>query len=1636
MKRNIKILFLITTIILFLIVGTAVATVQVVVSNTIQSNDTLEHVCTYPTCLNTWFNISQFNNTVNGVGSYNLSVQLGETGTDIVSYQILYPNLSVILSGTFSASAYAWYNKTVIGNMPIGLYSVQVKSCCATNINSKNFRLMYDYQYPSNQSSYYPLNDNVTDILSGYPGIISGTVGYAPGIINNGTNILYNFSGVNRVELGNHLWDNFSSVRINISAKNGIITNSNDSFYSLNDSNLIDSLAGYNGSSSGTVSYVPALSGNGLSTRYNAYGANKIELPAGKWDNLTEVNISFSVKLYGNNNTNYRCFFNHYVDDNNRLFICASDTDKLRVYIAVNGGAYQWDSTYSMGTSWHNISVKMSTKWGLTIFDNGLLVHANSSYLKSFSNMGVSTYNSISTFHSSGASTLFSNDGIIDSLSVTDARYKEVFNHYVDDNNFLFIGTTDYNKLQLYIYRNSVAKQYIWSDNIGYNWHNISIGLDNLNGLDVVDNNVSLYTDSTYKYSFNDFGSSSHNILGAIWYGGVPFYSFNGTLDELSVVGSVPTNDTETTYTYNSTYDSTTRLTANIKYNNAINNSPILVVIHQFGGTANDIDDEANDLAFNLSYNPYFVIVPNARFDVSGMEIYDIIDAVEALKNNATFAQYLDKNNTFVYGVSGGGGNIYTMLARFPQYFKAASPYFGITDYATWNTESDGKTPDYGTTMDSILGTVTQNASKYAARSLNGTSHNAYNNFRTPVLAYHSPSDSYVYSHHTSDIDNATNYPNQTFNIWSNITHGMNENLFTRSSINSFYQSHINDSVIDYQNINMTILGNLNYSGIQIQLYNFTTGQYVDNIGYITQIHPIVSGHYYQLRRGNNNSIISTKIADSNAKVNFNLTTYTAMKLYDLNDTTIPISITNNQTIAGNFYINNTWTDPTDSDLDYVYFTWVNGTWIENVSVGTEYLNLTHILHFVQNISAQTVDTSGNMNMTKVWFNATIPNNIPVLNYIGSKSIEEDTELNFTVSGTDLDNDTLTYSQNGSGALNSSTGVFSWTPATSGTYYVNFTVNDSYGGLDYEVVEITVTNNYNLTSCQDITNEGTYYLQNNITENVPTCFDIQVNNVSINGNGYYITRTIMGGTYGIRANNTTNTKIYNITVNNWDYGMRYTYTNNSQINNSIITNSSTFGILLLEAYNNIIHSNIIENNDRGIKLLNSNNNNLIYNNYLNNTINAQDDLTTNSWNTTKTLQTNIINESYIGGNFWGNATSTGYSETCFNGDLDMICDTPYTNGNIIDYLPLTHLYTPPITEFIPNTVSSCSDSHADTTINISCTPNNNNNITNSLNITRLNDNTWNNGSMFWAQSGLLESTQYNYRVYSYNSSGNGSLNLTYFEENITTDTTPLTNYRLSGLVVPSGSTIAVTGQGSLTGGSYDFGQVFLAGYTYWVNVSHTGYTSNNSQITFGASDIVYDVTLNAIIVNATPIITSWKNNNTNNKSLNISVEIYKTVEFNFTANQTLTSCNWNGATQINCSVLDSYAQKNFTLAGIQTVQAYGISTNGTTQTITWTINVNNTYPTPTPDTLNADFYISKENQVIGINLTENKIAFRIILNGLVTSTIVEKNDIIIYSSNNILYTSNKLTGEIISKYYLNDKINILNSLNNSLITII
>jgi hypothetical protein len=91
-----------------------------------------------------------------------------------------------------------------------------------------------------------------------------------------------------------------------------------------------------------------------------------------------------------------------------------------------------------------------------------------------------------------------------------------------------------------------------------------------------------------------------------------------------------------------------------------------------------------------------------------------------------------------------------------------------------------------------------------------------------------------------------------------------------------------------------------------------------------------------------------------------------------------------------------------------------------------------------------------------------LPNRPPVLNSIGAKTVNENELLEFTITASDPDADTLTYTAGNlptGASFDANQQKFSWTPGygTSGSYTVTFTVTDDGAPTQSDSEEITIT---------------------------------------------------------------------------------------------------------------------------------------------------------------------------------------------------------------------------------------------------------------------------------------------------------------------------------------------------------------------------------------------------------------------------------------------------------------------------------------------------------------------------------------------------------------------------------------------------
>ena len=276
--------------------------------------------------------------------------------------------------------------------------------------------------------------------------------------------------------------------------------------------------------------------------------------------------------------------------------------------------------------------------------------------------------------------------------------------------------------------------------------------------------------------------------------------------------------------------------------------------------------------------------------------------------------------------------------------------------------------------------------------------------------------------------------------------------------------------------------------------------------------------------------------------------------------------------------------------------------------------------------------------------------------------------------------------------------------------------------------------------CTTIASPGVYRLTADIINSSAFhCIIINASDVVFDGQGHTIDGLDTDYLYGVYVHHPslslTNVTVKNLRVTDWYYGVYYSATQHSSIENinalsneygiymydseevsisnndissnqygiynrlrtyedengtvyfnpnagNIISNNTVnlnyFGISLEHCNNNTITRNTVSLNDYGISLLDSIDNN-IYNNLFNNTNSVYflDYIYGNNWDIPKHLETNIIGGPFFGGNYWAELGGTGFSETCEDFiPYDGICDSGYevvfgVFDNNIDYLPLT-----------------------------------------------------------------------------------------------------------------------------------------------------------------------------------------------------------------------------------------------------------------------------------------------------------------------------------------------------------------------------
>ncbi|WP_303984667.1 alpha/beta hydrolase family protein [Niallia circulans] len=175
-------------------------------------------------------------------------------------------------------------------------------------------------------------------------------------------------------------------------------------------------------------------------------------------------------------------------------------------------------------------------------------------------------------------------------------------------------------------------------------------------------------------------------------------------------------------FRYPSTIDDISNLYAHYAFKKSETTLPIVILMH---GYTQDSNSMTTQIMKDMAEYGFFACAVGMRardgatgnVDVSGRELYDIIDAVEYVKQK--FSTVIDENQIHVAGYSGGGGNVFGLAAKFPDYFNSLISHFGISDYGYDTINSWWATnPSRRTSLENWIGfNPTNNLGAYYSRA-------------------------------------------------------------------------------------------------------------------------------------------------------------------------------------------------------------------------------------------------------------------------------------------------------------------------------------------------------------------------------------------------------------------------------------------------------------------------------------------------------------------------------------------------------------------------------------------------------------------------------------------------------------------------------------------------------------------------------------------------------------------------------------------------------------------------------------------------------------------------------------------------------------------------------------------------------
>jgi len=310
--------------------------------------------------------------------------------------------------------------------------------------------------------------------------------------------------------------------------------------------------------------------------------------------------------------------------------------------------------------------------------------------------------------------------------------------------------------------------------------------------------------------------------------------------------------NTQTGVIYTSTLDNLS-LKMDVAYDNSLTNAPVVIDLHGYSGPYS-----GTDIIQRLAKKGVFAIKTYKRGDGSsqgqqddsGREIYDFYDAIEYVKAN--YGDYVDEDNINVIGYSGGGGNAYGLITKFPDYFRSANIFFGMSDYCydptySWWYNGDSS---YRTGMQTnIGGTPTTTPDKcYSRAHALGAKNNPYSHIQ---LFYDTAETTVPLSHGTQYIsqNTAAGFSNTEMHISSNTS--------TTSELSDNFSTDLSDYL---------------FVGNGTSKFTWNNAGYIDWVGDMTATFSSVYKKFTSLRNYSKADRISAGFDFSTSSVDANQT--------------------------------------------------------------------------------------------------------------------------------------------------------------------------------------------------------------------------------------------------------------------------------------------------------------------------------------------------------------------------------------------------------------------------------------------------------------------------------------------------------------------------------------------------------------------------------------------------------------------------------------------------------------------------------------------------------------------------------------------------------------------------------------------